>query len=147
MTSNASAASTYPVCGAAALAPRGRALTLLEGGLSSGRAGARAAERPGALGARQTIAAIVAGALVVLAVCGASALADALRARSAADALAARGTETVTVAAGDTLWGIAEARSGRDLATRDVVSWIEDANSLDGAAIAPGQRLLVPASS
>ncbi|HXM58314.1 MAG TPA: LysM peptidoglycan-binding domain-containing protein [Candidatus Dormibacteraeota bacterium] len=52
--------------------------------------------------------------------------------------------ETVTVAPGDTLWGIARARYP-DEDTRQKVFEIEQLNGLRGPTIMAGQRLRVPA--
>ena len=53
--------------------------------------------------------------------------------------------ETVTVAAGDTLWSIANTRyPGAD--TRQKVFQIERLNGLSGPTIEPGERLVLPAS-
>lgn len=52
--------------------------------------------------------------------------------------------ETVTVAPGDTLWGIA-ARRYPAADPREKVVQIERVNSLDGPVIEPGQRLRLPA--
>jgi nucleoid-associated protein YgaU len=46
------------------------------------------------------------------------------------------------VRAGDTLWSIAHARYDGDL--REAVWAIEERNQLDGAAIEPGQVLMLP---
>ena len=46
------------------------------------------------------------------------------------------------VAAGETLWSIAEERYGGD--PRAGVWKLQQANDLSGATIVPGQRLLVP---
>ena len=52
--------------------------------------------------------------------------------------------ETVTVAAGDTLWTIA-ARRYPDADPREMVGEIEQANGLAGPAIEAGQQLKLPA--
>jgi nucleoid-associated protein YgaU len=46
------------------------------------------------------------------------------------------------VRAGDTLWAIAAERYGGDL--REAVWRIEERNGLDGAALVPGQVLVLP---
>ena len=48
------------------------------------------------------------------------------------------------VQSGDTLWVIAESRSGPDDDVRSVVGRIKDLNDLTGSAIHPGQVLLLP---
>lgn len=59
------------------------------------------------------------------------------------DAGPADAFETVTVAAGDTLWGIAaEVAPAAD--PRDVVDGIVRLNALEGSTIAAGQRLAIP---
>jgi hypothetical protein len=54
-------------------------------------------------------------------------------------------TRTVVVAAGDTLWAIADDAAG-DESTRDMVSRIQSINALDTAGLQAGQRILVPLS-
>ncbi len=52
-------------------------------------------------------------------------------------------TETVTVAPGDTLWGIAsDVAAGDDV--RDMMKQIERLNALDSAVLQAGQKLRVP---
>lgn len=55
-------------------------------------------------------------------------------------------TEAYVVRSGDTLWGIAAARTpeGRDV--RDVLAAIRSVNGLDGALIHPGHILEVPST-
>jgi LysM repeat protein len=55
---------------------------------------------------------------------------------------ASRPTETYRVRAGDTLWSIAASRYSGD--PRKGVWEIQRRNHLQGAAIAPGQRLILP---
>lgn len=51
--------------------------------------------------------------------------------------------ETVYVAPGQTMWGIAEGVAGnRDV--RDVVAMLVDLNALDSSELVAGQELLVP---
>jgi LysM domain len=50
---------------------------------------------------------------------------------------------TVTVQPGDTLWGIASARTSRGDDVQEMVDRITDANDLTGS-IQPGQHLLIP---
>lgn len=52
---------------------------------------------------------------------------------------------THVVARGDTLWGIASAVTPNGEDVRVTVGQIRELNGLDGAAILPGRRLLVPA--
>lgn len=52
---------------------------------------------------------------------------------------------TVTVAAGDTLWGIASAVAG-DADVRDVVIELASLNGLQSTDVTPGQELSVPAT-
>lgn len=128
----------------AALAARpARRLTLVEGGL--GRKGAAPAPRAGRLDALQLVFAVLAGAAVVAAIVLASALSDLAISSSRARALEDVATTTVTVSEGDSLWGIAAERPVEGVETADLVRWIADANSLDGASLRPGQSLVVPA--
>ena len=48
------------------------------------------------------------------------------------------------VRSGDTLWVIADSRSGPSDDVRSVVGQIKDLNDLEGSAIHPGQVLLIP---
>jgi len=52
-------------------------------------------------------------------------------------------TEIVVVGSDDTLWSIASAHSG-DLDTREMISRIQQLNSLDGGIVVAGERLVVP---
>ena len=137
---------TYPCVGSSALAPSAPSLVLIEGGapVRAARPARRSARRPGGLDARQTLVALVAGGLLVLAVCIASAATDALAQMRVASALDGAAVETVVVRPGDSLWGIAEGREPEGVGTADVVSWIEETNSLTGACLEAGQRLVVP---
>jgi len=82
-------------------------------------------------------AAPIAAALALAAVSGGTALAS-------HDAGAPAGTfETVTVSAGDSLWGIAQ-RVAPHADPRDVVDAIVRLNALEGVAITPGEELSVP---
>jgi Tfp pilus assembly protein FimV len=52
--------------------------------------------------------------------------------------------ETITVAAGDSLWSIAQqVAPGAD--PRDVVDAIVHLNALDGVSVTPGERIAIPA--
>lgn len=60
-------------------------------------------------------------------------------------AAAAISYEEVTVAAGDSLWSLAESHPAAGLSTDDLVQVIQDHNGLERAGLTPGQVLLVPA--
>jgi hypothetical protein len=65
------------------------------------------------------------------------------KAADSASELSATPTISVTVQAGESLWGIAgTVAPERD--PRDVVADIVQLNNLDGARVMPGQRLFVP---
>jgi hypothetical protein len=66
--------------------------------------------------------------------------------RAVADAqMAGPASITVTVAPGDTLWGIAtEARPGAD--PRELIAEIREVNGLVESGLTPGQELVVPLS-
>ena len=119
-------------------------LVLIEGGLSQRRAAQR--PRRSELTPAQGVRLLGCALAVVLAVVLCSALSDALRAGRAMEALDALPTESAVVSSGDTLWSIAE-RSCDDLPVRDVVSWIQERNGIDGGLVVPGQRLVVPTTS
>lgn len=53
-------------------------------------------------------------------------------------------TQVITVAPGDTLWGIASEIAPGD--TRAMVSHIEQLNGMDSAGLQVGQQLVVPAA-
>ena len=53
---------------------------------------------------------------------------------------------TYRVQSGDTLWVIADSRSGPADDVRSVVGQIKDLNRLTGSSIQPGQVLLLPAA-
>ncbi|MFN0154198.1 MAG: LysM peptidoglycan-binding domain-containing protein [Gaiella sp.] len=60
----------------------------------------------------------------------------------ARDTQATGQVERYTVRGGDTLWSIAEARSGGDI--RQAIWEIRERNHLAGATIHPGQVLVIP---
>ena len=51
---------------------------------------------------------------------------------------------TVIVHRGDTLWSIASAHTGGSSDVQDTIDQISEVNHLQGASLAPGQRLRVP---
>lgn len=54
---------------------------------------------------------------------------------------------TVTVAAGDTLWGLAESFAGAGAGdTRDVIAEIQRVNRLESTTLVAGQTISIPAS-
>ena len=127
--SNQSSAYCY---GSAAIKIEAPFLVLHEGG--AGRT-ARRSERqhdakPLGLGV------LLAGVLVCLAVIGGTYFAQAHSGQ-------AQASERV-VRDGESLWRIARECDVPGTSTRDVVDWIEAANSLDGGAVYAGQRILVP---
>lgn len=92
---------------------------------------------------RRVVTALAATPLVVAIGFGALSGGAALASR---DAGSPAGTfDTVTVAAGDTLWGIAEdVAPGAD--PRDVVDEIVHLNQLSGSSVVAGQQLAIPAA-
>ncbi|SCX59822.1 LysM domain-containing protein [Klenkia marina] len=80
----------------------------------------------------------VGAALALAAVVGGAALDS-----SAGPALELAGRSTVTVHSGDTLWSIAVAVAP-DTDPREVVDALQEVNDLTGAALVPGQVLLLP---
>lgn len=89
----------------------------------------------------------IVAALLVAALLLVASLSDSLTQQAIASAIEAVPTSTVTVGTGDTLWSIAEECAVEGVSTRDLVSWIEEENDLEGGLIVPGQVLVVPASS
>lgn len=134
--------------GTSALSVSPRRLVLIEGGRAPRAAAAPRAERPaaGELTFSQGARFMLCGAAVILAVVLASLIVDPLRAARASAAIDALPTATVVVAPGDSLWGIAQ-ECGVDVATSDLVSWIQERNGIEGGLIASGQTLVVPVSS
>jgi predicted Zn-dependent protease len=51
---------------------------------------------------------------------------------------------TVTVQPGDTLWGLAAARSGPSADVQEIVDRITDVNHLQSGALQPGEHLRIP---
>lgn len=135
--SNQSSAYCY---GSAAIKIEAPFLVLHEGG--AGRT-ARRSERqhdakPLGLGV------LLAGALVCLAVIGGTYFAQAHSSQAVASALGQAQASERVVRDGESLWCIARECDVPGTSTRDVVDWIEAANSLDGGAVYAGQRILVP---
>ena len=54
--------------------------------------------------------------------------------------------DVYVVRPGDTLWEIARMRLGADVDPRAYIEELGDANGLDGVALTPGMRLVLPAS-
>jgi predicted Zn-dependent protease len=50
----------------------------------------------------------------------------------------------VTVQPGDTLWGLAAARSGPSADVQEIVDRITDVNHLQSGALQPGEHLRIP---
>jgi nucleoid-associated protein YgaU len=51
---------------------------------------------------------------------------------------------TVTVQPGDTLWGLASARSGPSADVQEIVDRITEVNHLQSGALQPGEHLRIP---
>jgi LysM repeat protein len=60
------------------------------------------------------------------------------------DAMSPPPPESYRVRTGDTLWVIAQSRSGPGDDVRSVVGQIKDLNDLTGSGLRPGQVLLIP---
>ena len=84
------------------------------------------------------------GVLVCLAVIGGTYFAQAHSSQAVASALGQAQASERVVRDGESLWRIARECDVPGTSTRDVVDWIEAANSLDGGAVYAGQRILVP---
>ena len=87
---------------------------------------------------------VLAGVLVCLAVIGGTYFAQAHSSQAVASALGQAQASERVVRDGESLWRIARECDVPGTSTRDVVDWIEAANSLDGGAVYAGQRILVP---
>lgn len=129
--------------GSLALSGEPRRLVLIEGGRDSRPAAPRDGRHRGELSSAQGARLVLCGLAVILAVALASAIVEPLRSGGSAAAIDALATESVVVSSGDTLWSIAQ-RCADDLPARDVVSWIQERNGIEGGLIVPGQRLVVP---
>lgn len=85
--------------------------------------------------------------VLVLACAVVAAVAVMLAAGSAAtdDAGSAAQVEVVSVAPGDTLWGIAgDVAADLDIDVREAVQRVEQLNAIEGGVVYPGQELRVP---
>lgn len=129
--------------GSLALSGEPRRLVLIEGGGDSRPAAPCDGRRRGELTSAQGARLVLCGLVVILAVALASAIVEPLRSGGSAAAIDALATESVVVSSGDTLWSIAQ-RCADDLPARDVVSWIQERNGIEGGLIVPGQCLVVP---
>lgn len=69
---------------------------------------------------------------------------DSRNALVAQDALSNQRSSIITVAKGDTLWGIAESHSVAGASTSDVLTWIKNQNHLETSSVQAGQSLIVP---
>lgn len=140
-------ASTQYVCdGTAALSPQDRCLVLLEGGRGTGRASV-AGEKPAAargLTFAQYAVFFAGCALVAALAVFASVAAESLHAAAVTDALARAPRQSVVVHSGDSLWSIAAQYGTSEVPVADVVSWMEDANDLEGGLVHEGQSVVVP---
>ena len=125
--------------------------TVIEGGASKSASQARdrVEERRvqrQAVERRMHVRYFAAFVLVVIAIIGASLLSDSLFSQAYGRAFADVETTSVTVAAGDSLWEIAEAHPVSGRSVRDVMRWIENTNDLSNATLFVGQELIVPIS-
>ena len=109
-----------------------------EGGASAASKVAEAIE------ARHGLAVLAAAVLLAVAILGVGLLRDSMVRRDVAIALNSAPVAQRVVRDGDTLWSIAEGCRVNDVSTKDVVSWIEHENALDGGLIVAGQTLVVP---
>ena len=147
MTNAAAPCRTIPSVGPAPALTHERTLVLYDGGLAGRPAHvtlAGAGFGPRRMGWREPAVALLAAVALSGALALAGLLADARVASSASAALDSLPVETVTARQGDSLWSIAQAIHVRGVPTADVVSWIEEANSVDGGELAIGQKLVVP---
>lgn len=67
------------------------------------------------------------------------------RASALQASVSSQGTATVEVAAGDSLWSIAEEHPVEGFGTKDALALIRDWNDLAGSTLQPGMELVVPA--
>ena len=144
-------ASTWHCEGSVALSAdaQDRGLFVIEGGRAAApvaqELGVARPRRARGVGSKECLVAGLATLAVLLVLCAASVASDALDAARVSTALAGAQTQVVVVLPGDTLWGIASACATDEVGVTDVMSWIEEANGIDGSqALGVGQRLVVP---
>lgn len=114
------------------------ALRLIEGGLSS------QVRRPAPSRSSGALRAVAAGVVALALVVGASSLSSALWASRYQDATEGLETSRHVVAAGESLWGLAEQHPIEGLSTAETVSYLRHENSLGDAGLVAGQVVLVP---
>lgn len=115
-------------------------LVLIEGGANVRDEPRDAKPVPG----RAPLAAVFAGALVVLVLLAFGTLSQALASSQVASRLGAAPVATHVVRDGETVWSIAGECDFSDVSTKDVANWIEERNGLGDGMIYAGQRLDVP---
>lgn len=132
----------YACNGSLALNPEPRRLRLIEGGLSH-QASAPQAHHGIAL--QVNLLSVVMALMAALAITWYAT--DCYASSHAARMLEEVESETIVVAEGDTLWGIAEARQVEGCTTEQVVRHIREVNGLDSSMLREGTTLRVPCMS
>lgn len=141
---------TYLFDGNAALkATHDRYVPRGSGSLSAGRRRSTetaAFQRPtqGRLTRAQGLAVLMAAFVLVVVVALAGFVVQTGHDAAVRDRIASAPTQAVRVHQGDTLWSLAEEYSIDGVSTRELVTWVEQANGLDSSALRPGQTLLIP---
>lgn len=98
-------------------------------------------------GTSRTLLACIVGVALFVALAAALLTAQAFVRTAAHDAAAAAVEQTtVTVSAGDTLWGIAQEHPVAGLSSRQVIDLVKEWNGLDTGLIQTGMQLTVPRS-
>lgn len=137
--------SSYQTEGSSALKPTYERFTVIEGGRRvSPRTHARSERAPQG---NNTLLVVVATLCVLAALFAGSLFVNARVNANRAAALEEIEAQTVTVQAGDSLWGLAEAHPVEGYSTSELVTWMLEKNGLDTATLQPGQDLLVPVSA
>ena len=143
---------TYSTEGTTALVPSYSPLVLLDGGADkrgndSLHHAPRTASKKQQSSRWDVVTVLVCTVLVTASLFGALIASNAASASRMAVALSNLPAEEITVASGDSVWGLAARHSVDGYSTSELARWITEKNSLGSSELHTGQSLLVPASS
>ena len=143
---------TYTTEGSTALVPSCSSFVLLDGGAGkrgedSLRNATKTISKVQERSRWNVLTVFVCTLLVAAGLFGALIASNVATASRRIEALSDLPAQEVTVASGDSIWGLASQHHVDGYSTSELAQWITEKNSLNTSELRPGQSLLVPASS